>query len=41
MIKDKAVKFIEIGPKKILTNLLKKSHPNIECYSIEELIPSE
>ncbi len=41
MIKDKAVKFIEIGPKKILTNLLKKSHPNIECYSIEELILSE
>ena len=41
MVKDKALKFIEVGPKKILTNLLKKSHPDIDCYSFEELIQSE
>ncbi len=41
MVKDKALKFIEVGPKKILTNLLKKSYPDIKCLSFEELIQSE
>ena len=41
MVKDKALKFIEVGPKKILTNLLKKSHPDITCLSFEELIQDE
>ena len=41
MVKDNALKFIEVGPKKILTSLLKKSHPDIKCLSFEELIQGE
>jgi len=41
MIKDKASYFIEIGPKKILTNLIKKSYQNINCDSFEDFIENE
>ena len=41
MIKDKANCFIEVGPKQILTNLIKKSHPNVTCKSFEDIIKNE
>ena len=41
MIKDGASYFIEIGPKKILTNLIKKSHKDINCDSFEDFIENE
>ena len=41
MINDGAERFIELGPKKILTNLIKKSHPNITCNAFEDIIINE
>ena len=41
MIKDGANSFVEIGPRKILTNLIKKSHPNMNCNSFEDFIAHE
>ena len=36
MIKNNIGSFIELGPKKILTNLIKKSYPDIVCESFED-----
>ena len=41
MIKDGATRFIEIGPKKILTNLIQKSHKDIQAESFEDLTLNE
>ena len=41
MIKDGATHFIEIGPKKILTNLIQKSHKDIQAESFEDLTLNE
>ena len=41
MIKDGATRFIEIGPKKILTNLIQKSHKDIQAESFEDFTLNE
>ena len=41
LIKDGASQFIEIGPKQILTNLIKKSHPNLKSCCFEEFMRHE
>jgi [acyl-carrier-protein] S-malonyltransferase len=28
--------FIEVGPQKVLSNLIKRIEPNIPCYNVEE-----
>jgi [acyl-carrier-protein] S-malonyltransferase len=37
MTKEGVEIFLEVGPQKVLTNLIKRIEPNVPCYSIEEM----
>ena len=37
MAKEGVEIFLEVGPQKVLTNLIKRIEPNVPCYSIEEM----
>jgi [acyl-carrier-protein] S-malonyltransferase len=37
MAKEGVDVFLEVGPQKVLTNLIKRIEPQIPCYSIEEV----
>jgi [acyl-carrier-protein] S-malonyltransferase len=35
MVKEGVEVFVEVGPQKVLTNLIKRIEPAVPCYSIE------
>jgi [acyl-carrier-protein] S-malonyltransferase len=37
MVKEGVEVFLEVGPQKVLSNLIKRIEPNIPCYNIEEM----
>lgn len=37
MTKEGVEIFLEVGPQKVLTNLIKRIEPNVPCYNIEEM----
>jgi [acyl-carrier-protein] S-malonyltransferase len=37
MIAEGVEIFLEVGPQKILTNLIRRIEPNVPCYSVESL----
>ena len=36
MVKEGVEMFLEVGPQKVLTNLIRRIEPNVPCYSVEE-----